>query len=384
MPHRHGTGWRGAIRVAGVPLRQGGFATRAAAARWERETRVAYEQGSYRDPHAGAVTFEDWSKLWLATRATLKTSSQEEEKSVVKNHLVPAFGKMRLDAVGPLVIETLISDLTRRKAPKTVRNVHGVLHNVMALAVREGLIPTNPCVGTRLPPGDRRKVMACLTEQQLGQLFDSVDPFWRPLLVLLAGTGLRWGEAVGLKVKYLDLLGGELTVRETLNPTASRWGTPKTKAGRRTIGIPATVVDALIPLVAGKDGDEPVFTMPDGSLIKHRWFNYTIWQPLCKQLGIKATPHDLRHSHAAILIANGTPLSAIKDRLGHESIHTTDGTYGFLLPRVETALLAGLDRALGGAQKAAEAPADAAPVVPEQTAPEAAQIRREPSVSPEP
>jgi integrase len=351
-------------------VRQGGFATKAAALRWERETRAAYEQGTYRDPEAGAVTFAEWAKTWLRTRATLKESSQAEESSIVKHHLVPAFGKLRLDAVGPLAVETLISDLTKRKAPKTVRNIHGVLHNVMALAVREGLIPSNPCVGTRLPEGERRKVMACLTEQQLGHLFAQAPEYWRPLIVFLAGTGFRWGEAVGLKVKYLDLFSREVTVRETLNPTATRWGTPKTKAGRRTIGLPGEVVDVLIPLVAGKSGDDPVFTMPDGSLIKHRWFNYTIWQPLCVKVGIVATPHDLRHTHAALLIAAGVPLSAIKVRLGHESIHTTDGTYGYLLPRVEDALLKGLDRALSGSRETSSEPSEISgepSVIPEQS-----------------
>jgi integrase len=231
-----------------------------------------------------------------------------------------------------------------------------VLHNIMALAVREGLIPSNPCAGTRLPPGDRRKVMACLTEQQIGQLLDAAPAYWRPLLLTLAGTGLRWGEAVGLRVKYVDLMVPELSVRETLNPTAKRWGTPKTKAGRRTIGLPQAVVEVLLPLVAGKGGEEPVFTMPDGSLVLHRWFNYTVFKPAAKAIGVEATIHDLRHSHAALLIADGVPLSAIKTRLGHESIHTTDAVYGYLLPRVETSLLAGLDRALGGSENLARPP----------------------------
>lgn len=357
MPHRHGSGWRGSVQVPGAgTMRQGGFATKAAAARWERDTAADLERGTWRDPLAGAITFQDWSKRWLMTRSTLKPGSREQESSIVTIHLIPAFGSVRLDELGPLAVETLISRLTETRAPKTVRNVHGVLHNVMALAVREGLIVSNPCAGTRLPEGERRKVMACLTEQQLAQLFDTVPPYWRPLLVTLAGTGLRWGEAVGLRAKYVDLLAGELSVRETLNPTATRWGTPKTKAGRRTIGLPAAVVDVLLPLVAGKEGDEPVFTMPDGSLIKHRWFNYTIWKPVCKTLGIVATIHDLRHSHVAILIANGEPLSAIKARVGHESINTTDKMYGYLLPRVERQLLRGLDRALGGSTMGDVAP----------------------------
>ncbi|MGZ6838724.1 MAG: tyrosine-type recombinase/integrase [Blastococcus sp.] len=352
MAHRHGKGWRGSVQVPGVvaPFRKGGFTTKTAAEEWERQTAVDLARGTYRDPDAGAMLFREWAERWLRTRGTLKASSQREEASVIRVHLVPALGGVRLDRVGPLAVESLVSTLMKTHAPKTVRNIHGVLHNVMSLAVREGLIVTNPCEGTRLPAGERRKVMACLTEQQLGQLIAAVPEFWRPLVVFLAGTGARWGEAVGLRVKYVDLMVPEVKVRETLNPQATVWGTPKTKAGRRTIGIPPAVVDVLLPLVAGKDGDEPVFTTPEGELIRHRWFMVNVWEPAvaAAALSLRPTPHDLRHTHAALLIADGHPLSAIKERLGHESIQTTDGTYGYLLPRVEERLLRSLERSLGG------------------------------------
>lgn len=349
MPHRHGKGWRGSVQVPGrvSPLRRGGFQTKTAAARWERDTASDLERGAYRDPQAGAVTFAQWAQQWQATRGVLGERTRDEDRSIVRNHLVPAFGDTRLDQIGPLAVRQFVSDLAGRRAPKTVRNVHGVLHNVMALAVVAGLIPANPCQGTKLPANERRKVMACLTEQQLAHLVAQVPEWWRPLVVTLAGTGLRWGEATGLTVEHVDLLVPELRVRQTLNPTATRYKpTPKTKAGRRHIGLPEAVVDVLLPLVAGKAGTEAVFTTEAGELVKHRWFNYAVWQPACKAAGVKATPHDLRHSHAALLIANGVPMPAISQRLGHASIKTTFDTYGYLLPRVEADLLAGLDRVL--------------------------------------
>ena len=364
---KRGNGYRASIRVRGQvqPLRKT-FPTKAAAQEWMRDTETDLARGVWRDPDAGTITFRDWTALWLEARGSLQERSQAEEAAIVRNHLVPAFGDLRLEQISPLVVETFVSRLVQKRAPKTVRNVHGVLHSVMHMAVRDQRITANPCVGTRLPGNERRKVMACMTEQQISQLVAAVDPWWRPLLTTLAGTGLRWGEAAGLRVKYVDLMAPELQVRETLNPTASRFkATPKSDAGRRTVGLPATVVDALLPLVAGKTGEEPVFTMPDGSLIKHRWFNYTVWQPACKTVGIKATPHDLRHSHVALLIAANVPLSAISRRIGHASIATTDKVYGYLLPRVERDLLAALDSALSPSEPSAPQPADApAPTTP--------------------
>lgn len=349
MAHRHGTGWRGSVQVPGFgKLRQGGFATKAAAARWERDTATDLERGNYRDPDAGSMLFSEWVQEWQATRGVLEVRTREEDDSIVRTHLTPTFGRMRLDALTPLVVRQFASGLAERRAPKTVRNVHGVLHNVMALAVTAGKVPSNPCIGTKLPANERRKVMACLTEQQLSHLFACTPEWWRPLVVTLAGTGMRWGEATGLTVEHVDLMAPEIRIRQTLNPTATRYKpTPKTKAGRRHIGLPQAVVDVLLPLVAGKAGSEPVFTTEDGELVKHRLFNYSVWQPACKAAGSKATPHDLRHSHAALLIANGVPMPAISQRLGHASIKTTFDTYGYLLPRVEEELLKGLDRALG-------------------------------------
>lgn len=359
MAHKHGKGWRGSVTVPGqiAPLRKGGFATKAAAERWERDTTVDMARGTYRDVEAGAMTFEDWSKEWTATRGVLGERTRDEDSSIVRVHLIPAFGKHRLDSIGPLAVRQFVSGLAARRAPKTVRNVHGVLHNVMKLAVDAGRIQSNPCQGTKLPEAERRKVMACLTEQQLAHLFGCVPDHWRPLVVTLAGTGLRWGEAVGLTVEHVDLLVPELRVRQTLNPLATKIKpTPKTKAGRRHIGLPQTVVDVLLPLVAGKAGTEMVFTTPEGEWIKHRDFNVKVWQPACERAGIKATPHDLRHSHAALLIADGVPMPAISARLGHASIKTTFDTYGYLLPRVEESLLAGLDRALGARSTAPAVP----------------------------
>lgn len=360
MPHRHGSGWRGSVKVLGqtAPLRKGGFPTRAAAVQWERDTATDLARGNYRDPEAGSLTFGEWVKEWQATRGVLEVRTRDEDDSIVRTHLLPAFESERLDQIGPLVVRQFVSSLASRRAPKTVRNVHGVLHNIMSLAVVAGKIGSNPCQGTKLPANERRKVMACLTEQQLVHLVSCTPEWWRPLVVTLAGTGLRWGEATGLTVEHVDLMVPEVRVRQTLNPTATRYKpTPKTKAGRRHVGLPQTVVDVLLPLVAGKGGGEAVFTTPDGALVKHRTFNYGVWQPACKAAGIAATPHDLRHTHAALLIAANVPMPAISARLGHASIKTTFDTYGYLLPRVETELLKGLDRALSPAAPGEPQPA---------------------------
>lgn len=354
MAHRHGTGWRGTVSVVGqlAPLRKGGFPTKAAAERWERDTAVDLARGSYRDPDAGAVLFGAWADEWLRTRGTLKRSSSVAERAIVETHLRPAFGKARLDTIGPTAVRQLISGLVDRKAPKTVRNVHAVLFNIMALAVEEGLLPSNPCAGTRLPKNQRRKPRAYLSEQQVAQIIENVPARHRPLVVLLATTGLRWGEAVGLKAKHVHLLDRRLRVEETLNETGGvlTWGTPKSEASVRTVTLPAVAVDILVPLLAGRGGDDLVFTSREGGPVRHRNFYTRAWVPTMRRLGmIEPQPsiHDLRHAHASVLVSRGVPMMAVKERLGHESIATTDKLYAFLAPSVDEVVVSALDEAFG-------------------------------------
>jgi integrase len=364
MAHRHGNGWRGSVQVPGIvaPFRKGGFDTKAEAERWERETSTDHARGTYRDPNAGARQFEAWAESWLATRADLKRSAMVSEKGIVVNHLIPRFGKVNLDDIGPLAIQTMVADLARdKKAAKTVRNVHGVLYAILEMAVREGLLTSNPTKGTRLPKNRRTKPQVCLTEQQVTHLLASVPEFWRPMALLMVGTGMRWGEVAGLKVRYVDVLARKLDVRETLNEAEGllTWSTPKSAAGERTISLPAAVVDALIPLVAGKEPDEAVFQTALGGLVRHRNFDVRVWQPACKTASLtdpRPTMHDLRHTHAAYLIDHGVPLPEIQYRLGHEDISTTVGTYGYRMKRADATVLTALDGLLGDPEKISAIP----------------------------
>jgi len=370
VPHRHGKGWRGSVQVPGqnLPMRKGGFATKTAAERWERDTAVDLARGSYRDPDAGNVLFGVFADRWLESRRMLKRSSMVAEQSIVDTHLRSAFGSTRLDQIRPMAVGTLVSQLVQTRAAKTVRNVHAVLFGIMDAAVKDGLIITNPCVGTRLPKNRRRKARSYLTEQQVEQIIATVPEAHRPLVVLLATTGLRWGEAVGLRVKYVDLFARRLRVEETLNEAGGvhTFGAPKTEASVRMVTLPARAVDALVPLVAGKGGDELVFTTSGGLPVRHRNWYSRCWVPTVEALGLtdpRPSIHDLRHAHAGMLVSRGVPMMAVKERLGHESIATTDKLYAFLAPSVDGQVIGALDEAFGPpsvpvASLAAEDPAE--------------------------
>jgi integrase len=294
------------------------------------------------------MLFRDWVTEWQQTRV-VKPSTAAADRARLP-HLIRAFGDLPLASISPLLVGQWVADLTAQGyASKTVRHLHALLSGVLHYAVREGLLGATPCADPDLPELVAREPVF-LDEVELRALLAAHDDYWRPFPVTLGGTGLRWAEAVGLRVRYVDLGRAELRVAWTWTSTYG-WQTPKSKTSKRTIGLPPAVVAALEPLVVGRDGGEHVFTMPSGVPV-HHGYRDRVWRAALVAAGLTGrapTPHDLRHTHASHLIADGVPLTAIQRRLGHKSIAITSDVYGHLLPRVDEVLLASAQRSLVGA-----------------------------------
>ncbi|MEV5629132.1 tyrosine-type recombinase/integrase [Micromonospora tulbaghiae] len=320
-------------------------------------------RGDFIDPRAGQLTVAAWVAQWWPGHETgLKPTSRQSEGSRVRMHILPLLGHLALSEVDNVAIQAWIGKLLagqpdldrpgkwvrRPLSAKTVRSCHGLLHTLMAAAVRARKIRTNPCADTSLP-GLVPKEMRFLTEPEAGRLHAAVPEHWQPLVLLLVSTGLRWGEAVGLAMSQLDVLGGRLTVVRAMHEMADGsliFGTPKTARGRRTVTFTPKVAQALAPLVVGKGRDDLVFTTPGGHAVRARNFRrgWLEWTAAAGLAGLRV--HDLRHTQAAWLISANVPLSAISRRLGHGSIAVTDGLYGHLLPQVDAGILTAVSAAL--------------------------------------
>lgn len=317
-------------------------------------------------PRGGELSLDSWlDEWWPSYERSLKPTSAHSEAARVRNHIRPLLGEFALDEIDAGAVQDWIDDLGngvgdwpsrrgKRKAlaPKTVHNCHGLLFSIMQAAVVARRIRINPCAGTNLPKREPHE-MRFLTEVELARLLTALPKHWRPLVLLLFATGLRWGEAIGLRVRFVDLLAGrpQLRVVEQLQERPGHgsdlfWCSPKSARSRRTVSFTKHVALALAPLVAGKDGDEVVFTTTTGHMVRTRNFR-RIWIPACKAAGLEGVRiHDLRHSHVALLIAANRPLSAISRRLGHSSIAVTDAIYGHLREEVDDGILAAVEAAL--------------------------------------
>lgn len=324
------------------------FATRRDAREFLTAAEADLRAGRWIDPRGGDVLLSEWIEAWLEGRGGVKASTAATDVSRLAVHVLPSLGEHRLRDLTPLTIRRWVTGLAATLAPKTIRNCHGLLFAVLADAVAEGFLRTNPCAGTPLPEVPHAE-MTFLSHEQVDALLEAVDPHYRPLLLTLVGTGLRWGEAAGLRVGRVDLVAGSLTVTETLHEVSGRlsYGTPKSRASRRKVSLPTAARAALVPLLTGRRKAEPVFTTEAGVLLRRPNFARRVWRPAVAGAHLPAVRvHDLRHTHVAWLIAAGTPLTAISRRLGHASIGVTDGTYGHLLPEVDGTLIGALDRAL--------------------------------------
>ena len=148
-----------------------------------------------------------------------------------------------------------------------------------------------------------------------------------------------------------------MRAKTTIAESASEVGgqvifqTPKTDR-TRTVSLPRFVAEELAPLLAGKGPDDLVFTAPGGGPLRHTRFLRFVFRPAAKAVGLPAKLRfrDLRHTCAALLIAQGAHPRAITDRLGHSTIRVTMDVYGHLLPGVDEALTAGLEATRAAAQ----------------------------------
>ena len=273
----------------------------------------------------------------------------------------------------PTVV-ALMAELTSTGAGAgTVRNVRDVLRLVLELARRSGAIKVNPVEGAKAPKKPPAE-MVFLNATQIMTLAEEVTnppirrgggehrrPNYpeRGLMVRFAGfTGLRAGEIVGLRTESVDLLHGRVQVVASATEAYGKLQFGPTKTyHRRAVPVPPALVAELTAYLAGKAGRGFVFTSSKGGPLRDSNFYARHFKPAVVRAGLSAETrfHDLRHSYAAMLIAEGAHPRAIMERLGHSTIQVTLSTYGHVFPSLEASLTAALDDVYRNAEPRASA-----------------------------
>lgn len=364
---KHKASWRIREEVAGQKVTiKSGFPTKTSARTAMIAMKTDRARGSFVDPRAGRITLSEWIDVfWPGYELTLKPSSQRSEGARVRTHIRPLLGKYRLDQLDALVMQDFVRALIegepdperpgrwkrRPQSEKSVRNVHGVLHKVLGAAAQNRLLPANPATGTKMPAKQHRE-MRFLTPPEIQRLLAACSgeyAQWRPLVMLLVTTGLRFSEALALRVSRVDLFTRQLTVLQSAYNAGKGqyvYTEPKTAQSRRTVRFTPELALELTPLVAGKSRDDLLFTGSDGKAVT-RNFRQRIWLKIRARAGLDGLRlHDLRHTVAALLISSGVPLTAVQRFLGHSSIKVTSDMYGHLMPEVHEGIVATMSNAL--------------------------------------
>jgi integrase len=300
---------------------------------------------------------------WLtdSVRDTVRPTTFERYEQMVRLHICPVLGQLKLKNVTPTHVRGLYREkLDAGLAPRTVQYVHVTLHKALEQAIADGLIPRNVTEAVK-PPQVRREEMRPLTAEQVRILFDAAagDRF-EALYVLAVTTGLRQGELLGLKWDDVDLEEGTVRVRRTL--TTAKGGpvlaAPKTKGSRRTVRLSQTALQALKSHLNRQLGEIEeagdrwrenglIFASETGEPLDRRLITTHRFKPLLKRAELPEVRfHDLRHTCATILLMKNVNPKVVSEMLGHASIAITLDTYSHVLPTMQESAAEAMEDAL--------------------------------------
>jgi len=337
---------------------KGGFATQKEAQAAMNKVISAVEECRYVAP--STLNLRDYLlKEWLpAIKATIRPTTYSSYAMLAEQHIVPSLGSTKLQRLTPAAINALYGRLLESGRVKgegglsvsSVRRVHAVLHRALRDAVRWGYLTASPVDGADPPKqnGTHAERPVWNREQLLAFLDSLADDRLFALWRLLAMTGARRGEALGLRWEDLDIEAGTITIRRSLGVIDGEilLSDPKTKRGMRTIALDPLTLEAL-KAHAARQADERqewddawvdsgyIFTRENGSSL-HPYAVSAMFRRHSRAAALPEIPlHSLRHSYATLAISSGVNPRIVSARLGHSTVALTLDIYSHVLPQAD-------------------------------------------------
>jgi len=333
------------------------FRTGAIARTYGLDREAEVRRGEDFDPNAGRELLRDWIGQWLENRV-----AEPRTLSKIRGHLSkhvlrpvgigPALGDMRLEQIDEMALQAWVKRLQAAGlAPSTIDGIFTSLASVLRAAVRARRLQRDPTVDVVLPtipPSSdfywERDELDAIRHQLTGRRD-------RALFELLAGTGVRWGEAAGLHLPRWTPLRRRLAVVEVLTEDDTDGLAVKDyPKGRKRRDLPAVAPGLLEAMAAhlaaagpvdcglhrdGRGRARPcpglVFHERGRPMSRHSWPRTVLADAVAAAGVRRGTVHDLRHTYASQLVIDGVPLRVVQELLGHASIRTTE-RYSHLAP----------------------------------------------------
>lgn len=299
------------------------------------------------------ITVSDYLAIWLdRIKGTIADSTWHEYQRAMRNHLLPAWGTLPLTRLQPGMIQDQYRAWGKRLAPKSVRNLHSLIHRALKQAVRWEYLFRNPADAVE-PPKVLRPEIAMPTAEEARRLLKALYPreWYLPALICL-GTGMRRSEALALQWKDYDAARGVLVVQRALSRIRdSDIRVKDTKSGRvRVIAIGAKLRRLLNWHRLRSPHTHPgdwICCHADGTHLSPTGLTRAFLRAASK-LGFKANVHSLRHLHITALIEAGVPVKAVSERAGHSSVQITQDRYAHVIETIQQQAVIAAETLLGG------------------------------------
>lgn len=353
-------------------------ATRRDAERLLAELVKRSHDGDYRAPER--ITLGTYLiERWLPTkRSQLRPTTHDSYRRNIERHVLPALGARPLQRLAPEDLDglyaSLLADGRRNGAggglsAKTVRYIHGILRKALGDAQRKGTVARNVADQADPPKlsSKPRREMRVWSAPELRRFLEVVEDHRLFVAFLLAAnTGMRRGEVLGLRWTDVGFDRSRLSVNQAVVSIAYEVKVTdvKTDTARRTIDLDGRTVAVLRGwrkeqleerLAAGLPWDEASFVVarPDGSPIHPDYFSQCFDRAVASSGLRRIRLHDLRHTHASILLRAGQPVKVVSERLGHANPAFTMSVYQHVLPGMQADAAAKFAEAVFGPQVAA-------------------------------
>jgi integrase len=327
------------------------FPTKGDASRYLATVEADLARGQYIDPRSGMVTLSQWAEQWLV-RAGKRANSVARDRQALDVFLGD-LGPRPLASITPMHVQGAVDARAKLVAPATLARDFSALRAVLNAAVDGDLIGRSPARKIALPQS-RPPERVAVSPEQLEKLASEV-PARFPALVLVAGVlGLRWGEAVGLRVRDIDFLRRTVTVAQIVEETAGHLAVvkeAKTAAGLRTLAAPGFLIDELAQQLAehrtGVAGDPEalVFVGPRGGVLRRR-FGERTFAPAVVKAGLdpSLTFRGLRHAAITTMVELGVHPRVMQGRAGHATSKLTMELYAHVTESADRQAAELLDR----------------------------------------
>lgn len=309
---------------------------------------------------------------WLDdhARTRVRPSTYQSYRTQVRRHLIPALGAIKLTSLTPLQVERhYTAAIASGLSPRSVVYQHRLLREALQQAVRWRLVGRNVADAVTPPRGSRPEMHA-LSPEHVQKLLRAAegDP-QHALLYTAIYTGLRRSEIIGLRWDDVDLDRGTAAIRQTVQRLPGQgfvYGEPKTPKGRRQIALPPSAVEVLrrhraeqiehrLRLGPVWTDKGLVFTNPTGGPVDPSGLTRRFAR-LLKAADLPSVRfHDLRHTHASLMLRQGVHPKIVSERLGHATVGITLDTYSHVLPGLQEAAARQLDEWLSVPPERAEA-----------------------------